>query len=148
MHHGFTFANILNPIAHPVPNTGNIHRKFKQRWPLSLHLVSLPGLNILLCLASDIILTHALFSYSFPLQMFFRLAFQNFKTLKWSEVYSKDTLISPDSFVKWDHYSHVTGFALSLNQCFFHGEVAREISGKAVTVRENELEQKWGHKGL
>lgn len=78
--------------------------------------------------------------------MSFWLAFQDFKTIKWSEVYSKDTFISPDSFVKWDHYSHVTGFALSLNQYSLHRAVARGISGKAVVVREKELEQKWGHK--
>ena len=80
--------------------------------------------------------------------MFFYLAFQDFKTVKWSEVYSKDTFISPDSFVKWDHYSYVTGFTLSLNQYFFHRKVARGISGKAVAIRENEFEQKWGHKGI
>lgn len=75
------------------------------------------------------------------------MAFQDFRILKWSEVYSKDAFISPDPFVKWDHYSHVTGFALSLNQYFFHREVAGGISGKAEAVRENEFEQKWGQQG-
>lgn len=74
--------------------------------------------------------------------MIFWLAFQDFRTIKWSEVYSKDTFIPPDSFVKWDHYNHVTEFALSLNQYFFRRAMARGISGKTVVVRENEFEQK------
>lgn len=80
-----------------------------------------------------------LFTCSFSLKMFLLLAFQDFKTVKCSEVCTEDTFISPDSFVKWDHHSHVTGFVLSLNQYCFHREVARGISGKEGILREMSL---------
>lgn len=139
----------MNPNACLVPNTGNMRKKFKNTsYSSSSSSLSFRAeYFFFFFLASDIILTYTLFSSSFPLEMFFWLAFQDFKILRWSEVYSKDTFLSPDSFVKWDHYSHVTEFALSLNQYFFHREVAGGISGKAVAVRENEFEQKWGQQG-
>lgn len=141
-------VKILNAITSGVSSITHIQRKFKQHQSLLLLPSLASQMTIFLRLASNIILTHALFSYSLPLEMFFWLAFQDFKTVKWSEVYSGDTFISPDSFVKWDHYGHVTRFALSLNQYFFHWEVARGISRNAMAVRENEFEQKWEHKGI